>query len=44
MTFEADRIVLFTHTGDDKGYREDIDPDEIQDRFGLPVDRATVST
>jgi hypothetical protein len=42
MTFEADRIVLFTHRGDDKGYREDIDPDEISDRFGLPVDRATV--
>ena len=42
MTFEADRIVLFTHRGDDKGYREDIDPDEISDRFGLPVDRAAV--
>ena len=42
MTFEADRIVLFTHTADDKSYREDIDPQEIQDRFGLPVDRANV--
>ena len=42
MTFEADRIVLFTHSGDEKGYREDIDPEEIKDRFGLPVDRATV--
>jgi hypothetical protein len=42
MTFEADRIVLFTHGGDDQGYREDVDPDEIRDRFGLPVDRATV--
>jgi hypothetical protein len=42
MTFEADRIVLFTHGGDDQGYREDIDPDEIRDRFGLPVDRAMV--
>jgi hypothetical protein len=42
MTFEADRIVLFTHRGDDTGYREDVDPKEIQDRFGLPVDRATV--
>jgi hypothetical protein len=42
MTFEADRIVLFTHRGDEKGYREDIDPEEMQDRFGLPVDRATV--
>ena len=42
MTFDADRIVLFTHSGDDKSYLEDIDPDEIRDRFGLPVDRATV--
>jgi hypothetical protein len=42
MTFDADRIVLFTHRGDDKGYREDIDSEEISDRFGLPVDRATV--
>jgi hypothetical protein len=42
MTFEADRIVLFTHSGDDQDYLEDIDPDEIRDRFGLPVDRATV--
>jgi hypothetical protein len=42
MSFEADRIVLFTHRGDDKGYREDVDADEISDRFGLPVDRATV--
>ena len=42
MTFEADRIVLFTHSGDEKEYLEDIDPAEITDRFGLPVDRATV--
>jgi hypothetical protein len=42
MTFEADRIVMFTHRGDDKGYREDVDSEEISDRFGLPVDRATV--
>ena len=42
MTFEADRIVLFTHSGDEKGYREDIDPEGIKERFGLPVDRATV--
>jgi hypothetical protein len=42
MTFEADRIVMFTHRGDDKGYREDVDPEEISDRFGLPVDRAKV--
>jgi hypothetical protein len=42
MTFEADRIVLFTHSGDEQEYLEDIDPEEIEDRFGVPVDRATV--
>jgi hypothetical protein len=42
MTFDADRIVLFTHGGEGASYREDIDPEEISDRFGLPVDRATV--
>jgi hypothetical protein len=42
MTFGADRIVVFTHGGEDKAYREDIDPGEIEDRFGIPVDRATI--
>jgi hypothetical protein len=36
-TFGADRILLFTR-GD--GYRGDPDADEIQERFGVPVDRA----
>ena len=42
QTFEADRIVLFTHSAEEKEYLEDIGPEEIRDRFGLPVDRATV--
>ncbi len=42
-TFEADRIVLFTHPGAAQGYREDLDAGEIEQRFGLPVDSATVS-
>jgi hypothetical protein len=42
MTFDAGRIVVFTHTGEDKGYREDLDPREIEERFGVPVDRAAV--
>jgi hypothetical protein len=42
-TFAADRIVVFTHPERDQAYREDIDADEVQRRFGLPVDRATVS-
>lgn len=43
QTFPADRIVLFIHGSDDQGYREDVDPAEIQERFGVPVDKATLS-
>jgi nucleotide-binding universal stress UspA family protein len=43
ITFPADRIVLFTHDESERAYREDVDPAEVQERFGLPVDRATVS-
>jgi hypothetical protein len=43
QTFPAQRIVLFTHgDGDAAGYREDVDAAEVQERFGVPVDRATV--
>lgn len=42
-TFRADRIVMFTHPAEDRRYREDVDPDEVRERFGVPVDRATVS-
>ncbi len=41
-TFPADRIVLFTHPGSERRYREDVDPSEVEERFGLPVDQATV--
>jgi hypothetical protein len=41
-TFPADRIVLFTHPGSERRYREDIDPVEVEERFGLPVEKATV--
>ncbi len=41
-TFGADRIVVFTHAPDDQGYREDIDAGELERRFGVPVDHATV--
>lgn len=43
QSFPADRIVLFTHTGDAQRYREDVDPAEVEERFGLPVDRASFS-
>jgi hypothetical protein len=41
-TFDADRIVLFAHAEGDERYREDIDPDEVERRFGLPLDRAAL--
>lgn len=41
-TFAADRIVLFIHTGGERRYREDIDVEDLKERFGLPVDQATV--
>jgi len=40
QTFDADRIVLFTHEGEDQRYREDLDDREIAERFGRPVDHA----
>jgi hypothetical protein len=43
QSFPADRIVLFTHAGDDQLYREDVDVAEIEERFGLPVDQAALS-
>jgi hypothetical protein len=43
QSFPADRIVLFIHRGDAQRYREDVDPAEIEERFGLPVDRASLS-
>lgn len=41
-TFDADRIVLFTHPDDDQRYREDLDDREIEERFGVPVDHAVL--
>ena len=41
-TFPADRILLFTHPSEDERYREGVDPQELAERFGLPVDRVEV--
>ena len=41
-TFEADRIVIFSHPAGESRYREDVDDAELHERFGLPVDRAEV--
>ena len=40
QTFDADRIVLFRHPDSQQRYREDVDVEEITERFGLPVDQA----
>jgi hypothetical protein len=41
-TFEADRIVVFTHPGGQQLYREDVDDDALAERFGIPVTRVTL--
>ena len=41
-TFAADRILVFAHGGDDQRYREDVDTDALQSRFGVPVTRARI--
>jgi len=41
-TFDADRIVLFTHEGEAQRYREDVDERELAERFGRPFDRVSV--
>jgi hypothetical protein len=40
QSFPADRVVVFTRSGDDQSYREDLDQAEIEERFGIPVDSA----
>jgi hypothetical protein len=42
-TFDADRIVLFSHPPGEQRYREDIDPGYVAERFGLPVDQAVLA-
>jgi hypothetical protein len=42
QTFAADRIVVFAHRPGEQSYGEDVDDAELQQRFGLPVDRAEV--
>lgn len=41
-TFPADRLVVFTHPESGQRYKEDLDAAELEERFGLPVDQATV--
>ena len=41
-TFAADRIVIFSHTGE-KDYREDEGLADAEQRFGLPVTHAEIA-
>ena len=41
-TFEADRIVIFSHTGE-KDYREEAGLEDAEERFGIPVSYAEIS-
>lgn len=42
-TFRPDRIVVFTHPDSSRRYREGVDERELQAKFGVPVDSATVA-
>jgi hypothetical protein len=39
-TFDADRIVVFSHPDDDRDYREDVA--DVEERFGVPVVHAEI--
>jgi hypothetical protein len=41
-TFQADRIVIFSHPGSDQDYREDDGLADAEQRFGVPVTRAVI--
>jgi hypothetical protein len=41
-TFKADRILLFAHPEGEERYREELDPSEVESRYGIPTDRATL--
>lgn len=41
-TFAADRILVFSHGGDEQRYREDVDTDALESRFGVPVTQSRV--
>jgi hypothetical protein len=41
-TFAADRILVFTHSGE-KDYREDAGLQDAEERFGVPVSFAEIS-
>jgi hypothetical protein len=42
QTFPADEVLVFTHPEGHQHYREDVDVAVLEQRFGLPVKRATL--
>lgn len=42
QTFPAERIVVFSRRGEAERYRERPDPEELRERFGVPVDEAAL--
>jgi hypothetical protein len=44
QSFPADEILVFTRPEGEQRYREDVDPAELEQRFKLPVRRATLRT
>ena len=42
-TFPADRIVLVSHAGSERDYREDAGLADAEERFGVPVTHAEIS-
>ena len=40
QTFPADRLLVFTHPEGEQFYHEGVNHDELEIRFGLPVDQA----
>jgi hypothetical protein len=41
QTFPADQILVFSHPEDKQRYREDVDVEVLERRFGVPVKQAT---
>jgi hypothetical protein len=41
-TFKADRIIVFSHPGSDRDYREDDGLADAESRFGVPVTHAVI--
>jgi hypothetical protein len=42
-TFPADRILIFAHPDSEQRYKEDVDADELQKRFGIPVTQTSTA-